>query len=109
MSHELMASYTYEENGENVTYAEPTEEGNPWKGKRIAGFKGPDQIEKAEQWMHFWSEASGDRVKRENLMENADIPMKGQDLKRYLDWSVPTAVKEKKGGALESLKIKTEK
>jgi len=106
MSHEFMSSFTEIENGEDVTYAEPTHAENPWKQKKLAGFKGPDQIEKAEHWIQLWSGASGNRMKQEFLMEQADIPMPAHELKQYLDWSTPKAIEEQTRKR-QSLKIPT--
>ena len=98
MSHELMESVTYEEDGEEVTYATPITKGSPWKGKLIAGFRGEDQLKRAEEWMHHWSEASGNREKRERLMQLADLPMPAEQLSKYLDYSIPISQTELKGG-----------
>jgi len=93
-----MESVTYEEDGEEITYATPTTKGSPWKGKLIAGFRGGDQLKRAEEWMLHWSEASGNREKRERLMQLADLPMPEEELKGYLDYSIPLSQKELNGG-----------
>jgi len=100
--HEHLESVTYEENGEEITYAEPTKEDNPYYRQPIAGFRGPDQTTRIEEWMHRWSEASGDRKERERLMEQADIQMPSDELKLYLDYSIPRSQID-----LKSLKIPT--
>ena len=98
--HEHLESVTYDEGGEEITYAQPTQEGNPYFQRPIAGFRVENQINRAEAWIKAWSKASGNREKREKFMPLADLPMPEEQLKSYLDYSVPLARKE-----LKSLKI----
>ena len=65
--HEHLESVTYDEGGEEITYAQPTQEGNPYFQRPIAGFRGENQINRAEAWIKAWSKASGNREKRHRV------------------------------------------